>query len=135
MSDDFSVTGLYKSDQLLKDLPLERYSKAASNESIEKAKKALEEKTHKVTLVNTKEEALEAIKQAIPKGSSVATASSFTSSEIGFTDYLKSETHGWDNLHGKILAETDMAKQAELRRQAFGADYFVSSVTAISETG
>ena len=55
-------------------------------------------------------------------------------SEIGFLDVLKTETK-WKNLHADILAETDQAKAAELRRHAMSADYFLSSVSGLSETG
>ena len=33
------------------------------------------------------------------------------------------------------MAESDMGKQAEARRQALSADYFVSSVSAVTEDG
>lgn len=48
---------------------------------------------------------------------------------------MKSGQHGWDNLHGKILAEADQAKAAKLRREASLADYFLSSVCAVTEQG
>jgi len=47
---------------------------------------------------------------------------------------LKKETK-WNNLHGKILAENDQSKAAELRRQANLADYFVVSASAVTENG
>jgi hypothetical protein len=128
-----SAESLYKSDPTLKDLPF-HYSKPASHEAVEKTKKALEAKSHKVTVVNNKHEALEAIKKIIPKGASVMNAGSTTLQEIGFVDYLKTQTE-WDNLHGKILAEPDHVKQAELRRQALLADYYLSSVSGLTEDG
>ena len=103
---------------------------------------------HKAFVVNTKEEALELLKTHIPKGASVHNASSTTlvqisfvqkilisfQAEIGFVDYLKTQTE-WDNLHGKVLAEADQAKAADLRRKASTADYFLSSVSAVTENG
>ncbi len=38
-------------------------------------------------------------------------------------------------MHAEILAEKDQAKAAELRRHAMSADYFLSSVSGLSETG
>ncbi len=38
-------------------------------------------------------------------------------------------------MHADVLAETDPAKQAELRRKSMGADYFLSSVTAVTTDG
>jgi len=132
---DFTASGLHASQDRLKDLPFDQYSKPASNDSVEKTKAALLAKHHLVTVVNTKAEALDAIKKAIPHGASIHNAGSRTLIEIGFTDYVKTQTE-WNNIHGKILAETDMSKQAELRRTLGNTtDYFLSSVTAVTEEG
>ena len=61
--------------------------------------------------------------------------SSTTLTEIGFTEYLKSGSHGWKNLHLLILEEKDPTQQLELRRKAASAEYFLGSVNAISKTG
>lgn len=51
-------------------------------------------------------------------------------------DYLAgSGSERWNNLKGKMLAEKDATKQAELRRQANTADYAISSVDAITQEG
>jgi len=132
---DFTAAGLHASQDRLKNLPFDQYSKPASDDSIAKTKAALIAKQHAVTVVNSKAEALEAIKKLIPQGASVHNAGSRTLIEIGFTDYLKSQTE-WNNIHAKILAETDMSKQSELRRTLGNtADYFLSSVTALTEEG
>jgi len=128
------VCSLFKSDPLLKDLPFEKYHRLASATSIEKTQQALESKKHKVTVVDTKEQALEVLKATIPKGASVMNGGSTTLGEIGFIEYLKNATD-YDNLHVKVFAETDWAKQAELRRLALSADYFISSVSGVAETG
>ena len=50
-------------------------------------------------------------------------------------EHLKTQTE-WRNLHAEILAETDPAKQTELRRIAGNtAEYFVVSVSGVAETG
>eukprot|EP01120_Amphizonella_sp_Union-15-10_P006883 TRINITY_DN2272_c0_g1_i1.p1 TRINITY_DN2272_c0_g1~~TRINITY_DN2272_c0_g1_i1.p1 ORF type:complete len:255 (+),score=48.12 TRINITY_DN2272_c0_g1_i1:78-767(+) len=131
---DLSAAGLFRSDPKLKDVNFAGWNKLASEDILAKTKKNLEAKSHLCTIVGTKQEALEAIKKAIPKGASVMNAGSTTLGEIGFTDYLKTQTD-WKNLHTVILAEKDPAKQAELRRQSVTAEYFLSSVTAISEDG
>jgi hypothetical protein len=97
-------------------------------------KKILEEKKHKVTIVSNEKEALEKIKQLIPEGASIYTAGSTTLSQIGFTDYLKGDTP-YHNLKSLALAEKDPHKQAEFYRQGMFADYFISSVTAVSQEG
>lgn len=112
----------------------EKYSKVPSDDVIEKTKAALEKKNHKVTVVENGAAALEAIKALIPEGASVHNTSSTTHAQIGLVDLLKENTK-WNNLHAKVLAETDPAKQAELRRAANAAEYALSSVDAVTEEG
>lgn len=95
----------------------------------------IEKRGVKVVLVENSAEALEAIKNLIPAGAEVMNGSSTTLAEIGFLDYLESGEHGWKNLHESIMAEPDRAKQADLRRKAVTAEYFLSSLNAIAETG
>lgn len=49
-------------------------------------------------------------------------------------DYLTSTTR-WDNLKGKMLAEKEPSKQANLRRLGLTADYALSSIDAVTESG
>ena len=86
-------------------------------------------------LVDNKRQAIEKIKEIIPKGSEVTNGSSTTLNEIGFTDYLKSEQHGWKNIHEEIIKEKDIQKQMDLRRKSVTAEYFLGSVNAIAKTG
>lgn len=86
-------------------------------------------------LVDNKAQALEKIKQLIPKDAEVYNGSSTTLAEIGFVDYLKAGKHGWKNLHEAVLKEQDKTEQADLRRKFVTADYFLSSVNAISKNG
>lgn len=88
-----------------------------------------------VILVDNKAQALEKIKQLIPKDAEVYNGSSTTLAELGFIDYLKAGKHGWKNLHEEVLKEKDQSKQNELRRKFVTADYFLSSVNAISKNG
>jgi L-lactate utilization protein LutB len=129
-----SAESLQNSDPQLKDLPYEQFSKVVSDEDINKAKAGLEAAGHVAVVVSTREEALEYIKKTIPKDASVMNAGSTTLGEIGLNDYLKTQTE-WKNLHAEILAEADHAKQAELRRLSSTADWFLSSVTAVSHQG
>jgi L-lactate utilization protein LutC len=108
-----------------------QYDQLATAQSLEKTIKSLKENGFEAISVNNKAEALEKIKTIIPAGASVMNGSS----EIGFVDYLKSGTHGWNNLHANILAEKDATKQAELRKQSVISDFYLGSVHAVSETG
>lgn len=106
-----------------------------SDEVISETIEALKKRNFNVILVNSKEEALEAIKNFIPAGSEIMNGSSTTLHEIGFNDYLKDGTHGWNNLHVAILNEKDPVKKKELMRRADSSEYFLGSVNAISQNG
>lgn len=106
-----------------------------SNQRIEKTKKALEKKGYIVSVVTTKEEALDYIKNTVPENTTVMNGSSTTLDEIGFIDYLKSGKHNWKNLHETVLAEKDQAKQALLRKQTTITDWYLGSAHALTESG
>ncbi len=111
------------------------YETLASIESITRTIAGLPARGMEGISVNTRAEALLKIKELIPAGASVMNGSSWTLEEIGFIDYLKAGTHGWNNLHEAILAEKDPAKQAVLRKQSVLSDYYLGSVHAVAETG
>jgi len=133
---DLSAKGLLASDEKLHPLKavFDHYFKPSSDEAVVRAAHALEKNTHKVTIVNNRKDVVDVIAHYIPKGASVYNAGSTTLFETGVTELLKTHTE-WNNLHKAILEEKDQQKAAELRRHAMGADYFLSSAAAISETG
>lgn len=94
----------------------------------------LEHRGINVLLVNDRTEALEKILELIPKNSEIMNGGSTTLEQIGYIDFLKKQKD-YKNLHKKILNETDMQKQMELRRNATISEYFLGSVNAIAETG
>jgi hypothetical protein len=111
------------------------YDTIPSDDSINKTLEALAANNIEAVVVNNKEEALAKIKELIPPNVSVMNGSSRTLEQIGFIEYLKSGTHGWNNLHEAIVKEIDPVKQGQLRRQALLSDYYLGSVHALSETG
>lgn len=111
------------------------YNKLASKEIVEKTVGALKARNVKAIFVKDGKEALEKIKELIPKGASVMNGASVTLEQIGFVDYLINGEHGWDNLHEAIVKESDPAKQSALRKQALSSDFYLGSVHAIAETG
>lgn len=111
------------------------YEKLATDAQLEKTVSALKANGMDGMIVNTGSEALAKIKELIPKGVSVMNGSSTTLNQIGYIDYLKEGTHGWNNLHDAILVEKDPAKQAELRKHSVVSDYYLGSVHGVSETG
>jgi len=106
-----------------------------SAKSISTVVKALTSNGFLPETVSTGVEALDRIKELIPKGVSVMNGSSRTLEEIGFIDYLTNSGHGWNNLHDGILAEKDSTKQMELRKYSVVSDFYLGSVHAVSESG
>ncbi len=111
------------------------YTTIASHEDITKTVEALKANGIEAHIVQTESEALSKIIELIPQGASVMNGSSRTLEQIGFVEYLKGGTHGWNNLHAGIVAETDEAKQAVLRKQAILSDYYLGSVHGLAQTG
>lgn len=111
------------------------YTQKASRERVEGAIRALVANGMNGEFIETKEKALERIKELIPKGASVMNGASKTLEQIGYVEYLKAKTHGWNNLHDAILNETDAPRQAELRKQSVLSDYYLGSVHAATEDG
>ena len=111
------------------------YSKPAEKAAVDKTIEALKAHKFLAEFVESKEAAMARIKEIIPPGAKVMTGSSTTLNEIGFTDYLKSGGHPWDNLKDAVVAETDPAKQTALRKQSIFSDYWLGSVHAVTVTG
>lgn len=112
-----------------------KYATLASKEVVTKTAEALRANGVETFVVENGMDALVKIKELIPKSASVMNGSSKTLGEIGFVDYLKSGTHGWNNLHASILTEKDPAKQAVLRKQAVSSEYYLGSVHALVQSG
>ncbi|CAG8509066.1 6164_t:CDS:2 [Paraglomus brasilianum] len=128
-------SALKQTDEAVKNLEYEKYAKVAPEDSVARTKAALEANGFTVHVKDTREEARELLKTIIPAGKSVNNAHSTTLEEIGFIEYLKGET-GWDNVHSKILAETDFVKSMELRRTVGATvDYYLSGASAVTEDG
>jgi L-lactate utilization protein LutB len=81
------------------------------------------------------DEALAVLRRIIPPGAEVMNGSSITLAEIGYDDLIAGGGSGWKKLHDVITAENDDAKRAELRRKSVTAEYFISGVNAIAESG
>lgn len=111
------------------------YTTLASEEVVQKTARSLADKHIEAIVVNTGADALQKIKELIPKGASVMNGSSVTLEHIGFVEYLKTGAHGWNNAHEGILAEKDPARQSLLRKQAVLSEYYLGSVHALIENG
>lgn len=111
------------------------YNEIPDNDTIARTVEGLTGRNVTVHLVNTKEEALEAVTNLIPDGAEVMTGSSTTLDQIGFVDMLKSGKHPWKNLKEEIVAENDPTKQLHLRKMSVSSEYFLGSVHAVVEDG
>ncbi len=113
----------------------EKWNKLPDEATIEKATQAVKNRGIEVIRVKDRTEAMQKIKEILPRGAELMTGGSTTLEEIGFTDLLKSGKHPYNNLKDKLFAEKDPQKQAELRRTSVTANYFLGSVHAISQNG
>jgi len=111
------------------------FNQLATKETVEQVIENLKNRGITAILVETKEQALEKIKELIPEGMSIMTGSSTTLDQIGFTDLLISKNHPWKNLKDEILNESDPQKRNELRKNSVLADYFLGSVHAVTKKG
>lgn len=106
----------------------------ASEASLNAAVEALTNAGFDVHVVDTKEDALAKTKEVIPEKAQVYNAGSATLDEIGFVDAMK-ENDTWESIKGELFSEQDPVKQAAIRNAAKVAEYWVSSVSAITEDG
>jgi hypothetical protein len=111
------------------------WSKVPSTTVVGNTKKEIENRGIKVIVAENGEEALTILKGLVPPGAEVMNGSSTTLIEIGYEEFITGDTTGWDLLHKRITAENDSTKRAEMRRKSVTAEYFISGVNAISETG
>jgi hypothetical protein len=113
----------------------EKYVQLAGEGSINRTVEGLRARNFDSIVVENGQEAVDNLMKLIPKGASVMNGSSTTLQEIGFIDYLKSNEHGWNNLHEMIVAEKDPSKQSLLRKQSLASDYYLGSAHAVTEDG
>jgi len=128
---------LIKSDAQLKDIN-NKWNKVASDAQVEAARKSLEEKKHKVTVVSDAKSALKALDGLLPKGASLGIGHSSTLEEIGFIEHLKNDRKDLKNYQGEAAsaeAKGDYAAAGEARTRGYVSDVFFSSASALSETG
>jgi len=134
-----TTTELFGYDSKLSDLDIKKWGQAASADSIEKARKAFEDRKYKVDVAETGADALKILTSMDVKDASIYVAGSTTLSQIGFTHFLQ-ENKNWAkrNIKGEYAAAMgtgDMSKAGKLMTEGQGADVFFSSCASVSETG
>ena len=117
---------------------LNRYDVPAASASVATTVAALKAKRSHVEVFDDEPAALAFLSTLVKDGESVALGGSTTLSQVGFTEHLKTRGDAVVNLKAKAIAAQargDMPAYAEHVRQAATADWFFSSVYAVTEDG
>ncbi len=132
-----SVITPYSTSNMLSEVHVDssRWNKRPPDETVAQTVTALEEHGMKVLRVKNGQNALESLKSIIPPGAEVMDGASITLVEIGYRELLNSDQSPWKSLRAAVHAEDDTAKRHELRRKSMIAEYFVSGVNAITQSG
>ncbi len=113
----------------------ERWNRVPSDEEVARAVAAIQQRGIKVIQARNAQKALETLRAIVPARAEVMSGSSTTLIEIGYDAFIKSGQSSWTDLRDVITAEDDAEKRHELRRKSVTADYFVSGVNAIAQSG
>jgi L-lactate utilization protein LutB len=111
------------------------FDQLITRKELEAVADKMRERNFVVEIVSSKAEALQAVKNSLPTGAEVMTGSSTTLNEIGFTDYLNSKDKHFVSLQQLVNQENDESKRRDLRRRSINAEYFLSSVNAVTKDG
>lgn len=132
-----STVTRYSAANLMADAGVDagRWNRIPDDATIQKTVAAIEARNIRVILVDTAKDALQAVVDLIPEGGEVMNGFSTTLVEIGYDQVLEENPKGWRNYHAVITAENDTEKRHALRRKSVAADYFLSGVQAIAESG
>jgi L-lactate utilization protein LutB len=113
----------------------EKWNQLPSDHEVVQAVEKIQQRGMAVIRAKNGEIALEILKDLIPRGAEVMNGSSTTLIEIGYDEYVNSDKSRWKDLHRAIIAENDEKERRELRRKSVAADYFISGVNAIAQSG
>ena len=111
----------------------ETYAQAASSQSIDKTKNALEAKGIAVYVVDTPAAAKDQLLKLIPQGASVGSGASLTLDESGITAAL--DGGAYDYVRKRAFAMDRETQADEIRRLLATPDYMVGSAHAVTEDG
>lgn len=127
----------YSASNLLKDagVDVERWNRMPDEATLQRTVEAIRARNTNVILADTAEEALRTVVDLLPEGAEVMNGYSTTLIEMGFDRVLRENRKGWRDYHAVITAENDAGKRHALRRKSVAADYFLSGVQAIAESG
>jgi predicted Fe-Mo cluster-binding NifX family protein len=111
-----------------------RFAQAASPTELDRAVKALEKNGFKVKVVDSLDQAKQAVENLIPEKSEVFTAASVTLDKAGLNDELNSDKY--ISVRDKYMALYGQPDKAiEMKRIGSGAEYAVGRVHAVTQDG
>ena len=113
----------------------ERWNQLPSDSEVAQAVERIVQRGIAVIRVKNGQIAFDTLKDLIPQGAEVMSGSSTTLLEIGYDEYASSGKSHWQDLHRAIISENDEEKRHEQRRKSVAADYFISGVNAIAQSG
>jgi len=127
----------YSAINLMKDagVDAERWNRMPDDATIQRTIEAIKARNIDVILTSTVQGALGAILNLLPERAEVMNGTSTTLNEIRYDRLLKENPKEWRDYHAIITAENDAQKRHALRRKSVAADYFLSGVQAIAESG
>jgi hypothetical protein len=118
---------------LTAEITAERYAQAATSQSIDKTKAALEAKGITVFVVDSPAAAKDQLLKLIPQGASVGAGASVTLDESGITAAL--DSGAYDYVRTRATAMDRQTQADEIRRLLATPDYMVGSAHAVTEDG
>jgi L-lactate utilization protein LutB len=117
------------------DVDAEKWSRLPSDEEVINTITAIQRRGITVIHAKNGQDALDILKTLIPQGAEVMDGASVTLFEIGYREFVDNGQSGWKSLRAAVHAESDDAKRHELRRKSMTAQYFVSGINAITQSG
>ena len=114
--------------------PNREFEKLASDEQIERTRKALEANGIHALLARNGEEAKQMFFELVPDGSEVFLGASVTLEQLGIKDIID-KSGRFDSVRPKIFAMNRETQGREIRKLGGAPDYAAGSVHAVTEDG
>ena len=114
--------------------PNPRFGKVATEAQLKKAAEQLEAHGFHAILAPTKEAALQAVRQLLPEGAEVMTATSRTLETLGLAAEID-QSGRYHSVRARVLELAKRGDKAEQRRIGQAPDWIVGSVHAVTEDG
>ncbi|MCL5113819.1 MAG: lactate utilization protein [Patescibacteria group bacterium] len=114
--------------------PNQKFSKLASDQTIEKTVKALNSNNLKTEVVENGEEARKKVLELVPKGAEVFTMTSQTLEAIGVAKEIN-ESGKYDPVRPRLYAMNRNTQGREMRKLGTAPDWTAASVSAVTQDG